>query len=424
MDAELRCCCHPDIFPSQEEIARDVCFRLSFVEKEYEGMVTNACDVADALGRDAEKFRELKHGTSEFYGVAKHLGSAPIVDRDGVRLLLDRVWGIAGQEANRSNSATCFFSTPSTEDLISIADEGFCSQDEGRAGQRYIRVIDTCQVAMLRTSDELSTCLVVDVNLDPGKRVFVPSEGEGHCPLGAFARSGCESAHYYDSELRGCVRLVPQNRVAPLYFLLFRKVRSSGLWLGISSAEFNTTELPVVDAVPVKDPSPALLFLRTLAQNTRKLWDVEARGDKAVLMKRKVFLKTEDFVCVTTAHPDFEIDFTLCPRTQRNWDTLSSGDGVEAVLTLYTFATYVKALLEKLLKTRVDVLFPLNPSEWQLHCRVVCATAAGTHSKEKKFLSVEKVVSDVAMGRLCGGYSTTPCVDTGNVLMSELTGQN
>lgn len=433
-----------NITSSQEEIARDICFRLSFVKREYEGIVTNACDVSDALGRDTKKFVELGYGTSEFYTVARSTGSAPVIDRDGVHLVLDRVWEIKGYRTD-SGLTKGYFSSK-TEDLISLADEGFYPDPElpsqssssssspttndgnepSKVKQRYTRIIDTCQVAMLKTSDEVATCLIVGVRLDPNKRVFIPSEGEGRHPLAAFARSGCETAHYYDPDLGGYARYVPCGRVVPLFFMLFRKVRSSALWLGISNPELNSAEKPVIDAVPLRDSSGAIRFLQALVQNTRKLWAAEASASKAVLMRRKVFLKTADFVCVTTAHPDFEIDFTACPRAQCNWDTLGSPSDVYMVMTLYTFAVYVKRMLEMLTGTRVEILFPPNPSEWQLHCRIVCVDKMSPEeerrkSKERttgawcggrKYLSVEKVIMDVAEGRLCAGYSSVQKIDT------------
>ena len=421
---------------TQGEIVQDVCFRLFFVEREYEGVVTNACDVSEALGKDSEKFVELENGTDAFYKMAKSIGSTPVVDRDGIQLILDRVWEINGHK--KGPDLTRGYFSGKTEDLISLADEGFHSDIEQSQSQsikedkkvgskvkgKYTRVVDTCQVAMLKTSDEVATCLVVGMCLDPGKRVFVPAEGEGRCPLGAFTKSGCETAHYYDPELCGYARYVPCRRVVPLYFLLFRKVRSSALWLGISSPEFNGAEKPVIAAVPLRDSSGALRFLQALVQNTRRLWAAEAAaGGRAVLLRRKVFLKTADFVCVTTARPDFEIDLTACPRTECNWDTLRGLPDVCMVLSLYKFAAYVKRTLERLTGTRVEVLFPTNPSEWQLHCRVVCVEKTppeeeeggkeeGEGERRRKYLSVEKVVMDVATGRLCTGYSSVQKIDT------------
>lgn len=425
-----------DTFPSQEEIARDVCFKLSFVKREYEGIVTNVCDISDAFSKDKKKFRELEYGTPEFYRMARSIGNTTTVDRDGTCLILDRAWVIIGHDLDE-NTVLGFYSAK-TEDLISIADEGFDPQTEvmqennveygngqlysttntfSTTKQRYTRIIDSCQVAMAKTSDDLATCIVVGISLDPTKRVFTPSDGEGYYPLGAFARSGCESAHYYDPELCGYARFIPCNKAVPLYFMLFRKVRSSSLWLGISNTEFNTTEKPVIDSIPLKDTANALSFLRTLVQNTKKLWNVEDKEHKAVVMKRKVFLKTADFICVSTTHPEFEVDFTACPRTQCNWDTLCSSVDISIILTLYTFATYVKTLLEKLLGMHMEIMFPLNPGDWQLHCRIVCAKKMRprTNGMKRKFLSVEKVISDVAEGRLCKGYNTIQRIDTKNM---------
>lgn len=393
----------------EEKIASEVFFRLSFVEREYEGTVTNACDVVEALSKDSNRFAELEYGTSEFYSVTKALSSEPVVGNDGVELVLDRVWGIKDRQALPPNRAPAFFSAR-TEELINIAEAGFCPDKD--IARRYVRVVDKCQTAMFKTSDELATCLVVAVDLGTDEKIFVPAEGEGLSVTGALTKSGHRVAHYFDAELNGYAWLAPYDRVVPVLFMVFRKVRSSALWIGISSPELNTTEVPVVDVVPLQDPSRVADFLQTLATNTKRLWAAEASGKVSVLMRRHVFLKTADFVCVTTAHPSFEVDFTACPRVACNWDTLYSETDLGMVLSLYTFASYVKTILEQHLGLRIEVLFPVNPSEWQLHCRIVSVEKQRTAEKAK-YMSVEKMICDLAEGRLCRGYNTVQRIDTG-----------
>ena len=365
------------------------------------------------------------------------------------------------------------FHSSKLSNLIGIAKEGFqvntseVSISTGKKEMlgRLVYTADLCRNA-IKYSDEFTFCLVVTIFAG---RVWETKEAMENMTVTKLRGSSFDTIHAIKVSLRGDMRAAPPERILPRQLLMFRKVRRPDLWTYIhyglsasaasaaaaptpnptstaSSSPLTTTILQLKEynrqqkrqqrqqlqqqqqqqqqpqqqqqqrQLPLPPVCPAVKkFVNKLINDTRIFWNAKLKNMwKGNPFDPVLALQTRDHVCFSSRNPASVVHLIAAPRARVRWSDMGPQSTI-VVTKLYAFAVFVRAELQRVPQCPLlSILFPVCPSQDQLHCHILARSdmnARNMNLKYDNFVSAEVFIYNLAAGKYSDSWYSSKGVD-------------
>lgn len=348
----------------------------------HDGVPTSYIDILCEMKCNNDIFHEIDPDSPCFGAILTHYFSGSAHVRAKTNVCVDRVYKIGADSDSIPNKDMPFgfYSNSNFKKLISYARGNLQPKEQ-------IIFQATCSEA-LRPIKGYQYCLIVGYSASDVHEGDVPPKKVPKVTYG-----------YYKESRRAAFCATPSS-VKPLLLVLFRKVRKSDLWMTTRNNEvleapapIPTIPYPTTDESTYKSTS---MFFNKLLEKSN---DFCTSKNVEMYMIPKTICVTDKFVCISSRAPREMLDFIIAPRSPLNWDTLSQKNAGE-IIGLYAFAHYVRGVIRelKVCMKNMEILFPIDPSQWLVHCHIMSCDA--NSDKRKQFLSIDEFLERLNSGEI------------------------
>ena len=364
----------------------------------HDGIPTSYTEILCEIECNRDIFHEVDSDSPCFGAILSYYFLGKPYVRAKTNVQIDRIYRIGpeGDGIPKKSESFGFYSSPNFKTLVSCARKALPPRDP-------VIFHPACHEALGKLRG-FHYCLILGYSADD---VY-----EGDVP----PRKVAKVTYGYSAKHNKAAFCASQGSMRPLLLVLFRKVRKSDLWVTTRNNEVLAAPAPIpVIPYPTTDDSTVASTRMFFEKLQQKSTDFCNNRNVVMYMIPKTICVTEKFICLSSRAPREKLDLIVASRSPLNWDTLSQKDKGE-IIGLYTFAHYVRSVIRDLnvCMLNMEVLFPIDPAQWLVHCHVMACDA---HSETRKqFLSIDEFLERLNNGEVGrdSGYKVRAEYDLGS----------